>query len=560
MNPQKHILLALLLTIITVSATVVLASGFITGASISVNPEAATQGSYVVVDLHLGYMSGQWYAVFLSSNSVPNITPGDIPLKLAVNRATQGYQTVVRIPSNLKAGTYYIKLSDDFGDCVLASLLVSQSSSNVLLQPSSGPTGSLVRVYLENSQPVSSVNVLWNSPAAVPVASASTDSLGFAATGFNVPANSTMGENAVIVEVGSPSKEYVSFFDVLPNISVSPAGGGFSVPAGQAYQQAEISGTGLPPGELSQDSISVWSGGSEVSGALNSAAFVSASGPSAGKLSPISVTISSALNPGYSYYLEMDIGGRVVTSGNFGASLPNSASPQVGFTPASGYVGSEIRAYGYGFSADSTIDVALVHGGQPISYSVATTSDANGGFSIRFYVPDTPSSFDYSPGSYELVVTDSVSGTSVDAGSFGVLPTPDPSSLLAGPGGTMEIYFSGLPVTFNLSAAHGGPILNLNGHPVNVSLLLSNGSIVPLQEATSSGVKLYTTGGSIVTDSNGDFPYFSTSKTTQSAVLIIQVPKDFKLESFLTVTIYGRSLVQTGATYSLSIYTFVMVG
>jgi hypothetical protein len=369
-----------------------------------------------------------------------------------------------------------------------------------------------------------------------------------------------MGENAVIVEVGNPPKEYVSFFDVLPSISVNPASGGYSLTAGQAYQQVEISGTGLPPGELSQNSISVWSGGSEVSGALNSAASVSAGGPSAGKLSPLQVTISSALAPGYSYYLEMDVGGTVFTSGDFLASQPNSPSPQAGFTPGSGLIGSEIRAYGYGFSADSVIDVALVQGGHTISSLASTVSDANGGFSTRFYLPDMPSSFDYASGSYELVVTDSSSGTSVDAGPFSVLPTPDTSALLAEPGGTLQISFSGFPFTFNLSAADGRPVLLLNGLAVNASLMLANGSVVALQEATSKGVKLYSLGGSVVTDSSGNFPFFSTSKTTQSAVLIIQVPTDFKLESFLTVTIRGSSLVQTTTTYFLSVNTYVLVG
>jgi hypothetical protein len=529
-------------------------AGFISGnASVSVSPTIVVPGGTLVVTLNLnsGYMSGQWFAVYLSSSTCGCISPGDIPLALAVNRA-QGYTVGVKIPSNIIAGqTYYIKVTDDFKDAISAPIsVVSGSSSNIVLNSTSGYVGSQVSMILRNMPANTALNVYWDTTTNQ-LTSVSTDGLGYGSGVITVPA-STMGTHDIIV--GTSSQVYaVALFSVEPYVTVTPATGGFAIKSGSAYQNVVISGTGLPAGTISADSMSVTNGGYYPLGAVyNPSETVAATGTNAGVLSGFQATVAPGLPNGVNYYVEFQVAGQSVLSQPFGASqATTTGSFSVTYSPTSGGKGTLVQLYGYGFSSSNSVEISLVM--QGTSFSVGTFStDVNGGLSATFSVPEAPSTIDNQGSSYTLQVVDEGSHVSKDVGSFTVLTAASTTQLTIQPGQTLSVVINGAPYTFNLTPSYyGQAVVYLNNQPVNVTLSSSQ----TVQTVTGSTVKLGSYGNNIHSGSNGYFPLYAGSPVT----LEIQIPKFFTVGQTLTLTIYGESLV-TGQFYTLTMQLNAYVG
>lgn len=533
-------ILAFATTVLMLVSSLPLASSFITNATVSLSPSVSTPGSEVQVTLNLGYMSGQWYAVYLSSNGYSAITPGDIPLRLAVNRAIQGYTVAVRIPSNVQPGTYYIKVTDDFRDSAISTSpldVVSSGSSDVRLLPSQGFVGSSAALYAWGLPANSHVSVYWGSSGSggTLLSSATSDRNGYVYATFSVP-DSVMGPQPVIVTSGSVS--LVAFFNVEPDVVVQPTSGGFAVASGSAYQQVSIEGTGLPDGQVTQNSIFVYEGGGVVSGVNSAAQQVSPNGV----LAQFTGTILGALSPGDSYYMVLTVGSTGIDSQFFGASTPNPSEMGARLSSSSAQVGFNVALYGYGFGASGSVNLTFSLGA--ISDTMTFRADPMGGVYAAFALPPLPSVVGGSGSGYTVTVKDKATGSTITLPSFLVLPSGFVNSTLPLPGSWIQVSLYGLPYTFNLSAPVGAPVVELDGHPVNMSFL--NGNTV--QVVKGSSVSLSTYGSSFLSSASGALPTF-----------MIQVPSIYTPGTELTITVYGRSLSGSGS-YTVTFYLSVIVG
>jgi hypothetical protein len=481
--------------------------------SITLNPASGPPGTSVTV-------TGSHYpansAVTISFNGT-NMTTSPATV---TTTSTGTFSASFTVPSSSAAGAATVAAKT--GSASSTATFTVTPPALIVLNPTSGPTGTSVTITGSNYPPSAAVAITFNGTSVTTTpASITTTSTGTFSATFTVPSSSGLGRATVRAASGSSAGTAIFTVTDQPSIILSPSSG----PGGT---QVTVTGSNYP----ASAAIAITFGGS---GVTTSPATITTT--SAGAFTAAFNVTSSTTSGAKTVTAATTSGPAATASATFTVSTPS-----ITLSPTSGHAGSTVTVTGSNYPVSSRIQITFN------ATNVATaTATSTGSFSTTFTVPS-------SAGAGRATVN-ATSGTASSTATFDVTPMPSIAlSPTSGPPGvqvtvtgsnfpassTVTIIYDSSPVTTTpanvttsstgtFSAVFAVPASATGDHTVNATSGAAKGTatftvtsppaITLSPTSGTAGTQVTVTGSNFPPASTVTIRFNGTSVTTNPATI-----------------------------------------
>jgi hypothetical protein len=318
-------------------------------------------------------------------------------------------------------GSHSVTVTDGFSNSATATFSITSSIS---ISPANGPVGTTVLITGQGFAGTSTITVTFNG-AGVSTAPSSvvSDSFGSFSCTTTVPA-ATAGAKTIRATDVSSHFASATFTVTTPSITLNPTGGSVGT-------SITVTGSNFIPNSLitiKYDTIVQSTSPSTVT-ATSSGSFSGTISAPASAYGSHTVSVADAVN---------------TASGTF------TINPSIILNPSSGIVGTTITISGTGFTASKTITASF--GGNSVTLSGTTTTDANGSFSAAtFTVPSQ------TVGAKSVIVTDA--STRSASATFMIIPAIILNPTIGDVGSTVTISGTSYNASSTMTMKYDGTTL-----------------------------------------------------------------------------------------------------
>lgn len=330
------------------------------------------------------------------------------------------------------AGAETVQVSDSASPAADSATASFTVTPKITLTPASGPVGSTVSVTGAGFAAGQTITATFNGSPVPLGGTTTTDASGsFSGATYTVPA-APAGSRPVLVADASADSTDAGFTVLASANGLSPASGTVGSTASITAQQF-----------AANSALSV-----KVGGAV--ATITSGATTDSGGSSTVTFTIPVLAGGHQSVVVSDAASDRATLTANF------TVQAQIRLSPASGVAGTTDTITGTGFAAGSAITGTFAGTSVPLT---GGTSDASGGFSATFTVPDQ------APGAEAVLASD---GSSDSGGATYTISTPSISVNPTGGhvGDTVTITGSSFPADSTFTATYDGQSRSLTGSSV----------------------------------------------------------------------------------------------